>query len=156
MNILVCMKQVQDNAVAPKLDPATGRVVTQGVETMVSPFDLNALEAGLKLAEEHGGEVSVLAMGDEESKITLRIGSSMGAGKAYLAERSGTKILIRGPLPLTHWPRRFQPSEPLTSSCAENKPSTMMRVRWARALPSSWASRRSPTSTRFGRPPPTV
>ncbi len=84
MNILVCMKQVQDNAVAPKLDPATGRVVTQGVETMVSPFDLNALEAGLKLAEEHGGEVSVLAMGDEESKITLRIGLSMGAEKAYL------------------------------------------------------------------------
>ena len=39
MNILVCVKQVPDNAVVPTLDPATNRVVTQGVETMVSPFD---------------------------------------------------------------------------------------------------------------------
>lgn len=45
MNILVCVKQVPDNAVVPTLDPATNRVVTQGVETMVSPFDLNAVEA---------------------------------------------------------------------------------------------------------------
>lgn len=84
MNILVCIKQVQDNAVVPKLDPATNKVVTQGVETMVSPFDLNAVEAGLKLAEEHGGEVTVMTLGGEETKTSLRIGLSMGAAKAYL------------------------------------------------------------------------
>ena len=86
MNILVCVKQVPDNAVVPKLDPATGRVVTQGVETMVSPFDLNAVEAGLKLAEEHGGEVTVISLGDEASKTSLRIALSMGAAKAYLVQ----------------------------------------------------------------------
>lgn len=84
MNILVCIKQVPDNAVVPKLDPATNRVVKEGVETMVSPFDLNAVEAALKLAEAYGGEVSVLTAGDESCKTSLRIGLSMGAAKAYL------------------------------------------------------------------------
>lgn len=84
MNILVCIKQVPDNAVVPKLDPATNRVVKEGVETMVSPFDLNAVEAGLKLAEANGGEVSVLTVGDDSCKTSLRIGLSMGAAKAYL------------------------------------------------------------------------
>ena len=47
MNVLVCIKQVPDNSVVPKLDPNTNRVVTEGVELMESPFDLNAVEAGL-------------------------------------------------------------------------------------------------------------
>lgn len=86
MNILVCLKQVPDNGVAPKLDPATGRVVTEGVETMVSPFDLNAIEAALKIVEEKGGEVSVMTVGDESCKVSLRIGLAMGAEKAYLID----------------------------------------------------------------------
>ncbi|MCI9268464.1 MAG: electron transfer flavoprotein subunit beta/FixA family protein [Lawsonibacter sp.] len=84
MNIMVCVKQVPDNAVVPKLDPSTGKVMTQGVETMVSPFDLNAIEAGLTLVSEHGGEVSVITAGDDSCKTALRIGLSMGAEKAYL------------------------------------------------------------------------
>lgn len=84
MNILVCIKQVPDNAVVPTLDPATNRVVTEGVETMVSPFDLNAVEAALQLTEAHGGEVSVMTVGDESSKTSLKIGLAMGAAHAYL------------------------------------------------------------------------
>lgn len=84
MNILVCIKQVPDNAVAPTLDAATNRVRTEGIEPMVSPFDLNALEAALKIMEEKGGEVSVITMGDEASNNSLKIGLAMGAEKAYL------------------------------------------------------------------------
>lgn len=84
MNVLVCIKQVLDNAVVPKLDPATGRVIREGVETMMSPFDSNAVEAGLKLTEEFGGEVSVLSIGDESCKTTLRLALAMGASNAYL------------------------------------------------------------------------
>jgi len=51
---------------------------------MESPFDLNAVEAGLKLVEENGGEVSVLTLGGESAKTSLRYGLSMGAAKAYL------------------------------------------------------------------------
>ena len=70
MNVLVCIKQVPDNSVVPKLDPNTNRVVTEGVELMESPFDLNAVEAGLKLVEENGGEVSVLTLGGESAKTS--------------------------------------------------------------------------------------
>lgn len=84
MNILVCIKQVPDNATVPQLDPATNRVVKEGVETMVSPFDQNAIEAALQLAETHGGEVSVMTMGDEACKNALKIGLAMGAAHAYL------------------------------------------------------------------------
>ena len=84
MNVLVCIKQVPDNSVVPKLAPNTNRVVTEGVELMESPFDLNAVEAGLKLVEENGGEVSVLTLGGESAKTSLRYGLSMGAAKAYL------------------------------------------------------------------------
>ena len=41
-------------------------------------------EGGLKLAEEHGGEVTVLSLGDDSCKTSLRIALSMGAAKAYL------------------------------------------------------------------------
>lgn len=85
MNIMVCIKQVPDNASVPKLD-AAGRIVTQGIETMVSPFDLNALEAALKITEEKGGEVSVITVGDDDSLVSLRIGIAMGAAKAYLVK----------------------------------------------------------------------
>lgn len=84
MNIMVCIKQVLDNATVPKLNPATGQIVTEGVETMVSPFDLNALEGALRLAEAHGGEVSVITVGDENCKPSLRLGLAMGAAHAYL------------------------------------------------------------------------
>lgn len=84
MNILVCLKQVPDNAVVPTLDPATSRVRTEGIEPMVSPFDLNALEAALKIIEEKGGEVTVITMGGEECKSSLKIGLAMGAEQAYL------------------------------------------------------------------------
>ena len=83
MKILVCVKQVQDNAVLPKLD-AAGKVIKEGVETMVSPFDLNAVEAALKIAEENGGEVSVITVGDDSTKPAIRYGLAMGAAQAYL------------------------------------------------------------------------
>lgn len=85
MNIMVCIKQVPDNATVPQLD-SNGRVVTQGVETMVSPFDLNAVEAALKIVEEKGGSVSVITVGDDDAMVSLRIGLAMGAEKAYLVK----------------------------------------------------------------------
>ena len=136
MNVLVCIKQVPDNSVVPKLDPKTNRVVTEGVELMESPFDLNAVEAGLKLVEEHGGEVSVLTMGSESSKTSLRYGLSMGAAKAYLLKDPAFEES-------DSWGTSYGPSAVSTSSSAASRPLTTTPARWAPALPSSWASPRS-------------
>ena len=139
MNIMVCVKQVPDNAVVPKLDPSTGKVMTQGVETMVSPFDLNAIEAGLTLVSEHGGEVSVITAGDDSCKTALRIGLSMGAEKAYLVCDSALEDSDT-------WATSY--------TLAASRPSTMTPVRLPPALQSSWASPRSPTSMKSERLPP--
>lgn len=92
MNIMVCIKQVLDNAVVPKVDEANNRVIKDGVETMVSPFDQHAIEAALQLTEEHGGEVSVITVGNEDSKQSLKIGLAMGAAHAYLVNVDDPKV----------------------------------------------------------------
>ena len=84
MNILVCVKQVQDNAIIPKLDSNTNRVIKDGIETMMSPFDQNAVEAGIQLVETHGGEVTVITLGDDTCRNVLKLGLSMGADNAIL------------------------------------------------------------------------
>lgn len=89
MNIMVCVKQVPDNAVAPKLNAQGSAVVKEGVEMMISPFDQNAIEAALQLTEAHGGEVSVITMGDENAKGVLKTGLAMGAQSAYLVSDPG-------------------------------------------------------------------
>ena len=38
MNVLVCIKQVPDNSVVPKLDPNTEPCRHEGVELMESPL----------------------------------------------------------------------------------------------------------------------
>ena len=63
MNVLVCIKQVPDNSVVPKLDPNTNRVVTEGVELMERPVDLTAVEAGLQLVEENPGGAAARRFG---------------------------------------------------------------------------------------------
>ncbi len=84
MNIMVCIKKVLDNAIVPKVDEEKKSVVNTDEETMVSPFDQNAIEAALQLVEKNGGEVSVISVGDESSKSALKIGLAMGAEHAYL------------------------------------------------------------------------
>ena len=149
MNVLVCIKQVPDNSVVPKLDPNTNRVITEGVEVMESPFDLNAVEAGLKLVEENGGEVSVLTLGGDGTKTSLRYGLSMGASKAYLLKDAafedsdswGTSyglakaIKSIGDFDVILWAALVG---------AASRPLTTTPARWAPALPSSWAFPRSP------------
>ena len=52
MNILVCIKQVPD-AKNVRIDPDTHTLVRQGVECIINPFDLFAVEAALKIKDEN-------------------------------------------------------------------------------------------------------
>jgi len=83
MNILVCIKQVP-NAKNIKIDPETHTLIRQGVEAMVNPFDLYAVEAGLSLKDEHGGQVTALTMGPPQAEDALREVVSLGVDKAAL------------------------------------------------------------------------
>ncbi|MFA5786888.1 MAG: electron transfer flavoprotein subunit beta/FixA family protein [Actinomycetota bacterium] len=81
MNIVVCIKRVPDTAAEKKLDPNDKTLDRESVETILNPMDEYAVEAGLKLKESIGGEVTVACMGPEPAITTIRKALSMGADK---------------------------------------------------------------------------
>lgn len=83
MNILVCIKQVPDTTEI-KIDPVTNTLIRSGVPSIVNPYDAYALEAAVRLKEEHGGYITVLSMGPEQARAALRNCLAVGADKAFL------------------------------------------------------------------------
>lgn len=83
MNIVVCIKQVPNSAHV-RIDPETKALVREGVESIVNPYDMHALEAGLSLKERCGGKVTVLTMGPPQAEAALREVLSCGADEAVL------------------------------------------------------------------------
>jgi len=71
MRIIVCVKQVPDTA-SVKLDPETHTLKREGVESILNPFDLFALEAALRIREEAGGEVLALTMGPPQAAEVIK------------------------------------------------------------------------------------
>ena len=84
MEILVLIKQVPDDSVEVKLDPATGAPNLNGVEAVVNAFDTYALEMAKRYIEDNGGNVTVATIGDDDATAALRTCQAVGAGKAFL------------------------------------------------------------------------
>jgi electron transfer flavoprotein beta subunit len=83
MHIIVCLKQVPD-ARQVKLDPETHTLIRSGVESIINPYDMYALEEGLRIKERLGGVVTVLTMGPPQAEDALREAISYGADEAVL------------------------------------------------------------------------
>jgi len=83
MQIIVPIKQVPEtNAV--KMDEATGTMIRDGVESIVNPLDLYAIELAIRLREQHGGEVTAISMGPPSAVKALREAIAMGCDSAVL------------------------------------------------------------------------
>ena len=88
MRIVVCLKHVPLLS-ALTFDPATKRLVREGVRGEPSAFDVRALLGALALRAAHGGEVVALTMGPPEAAETLRHALALGADRAvHLADRA--------------------------------------------------------------------
>ena len=83
MDIIVCIKQVPDT-LEVGVNKETNTLIRQGVDSVINPFDLYAVEEGLRLREQFGGTVTVLSMGPPQVADTLREAISMGADRAVL------------------------------------------------------------------------
>lgn len=83
MHILVCIKQVPDTTEI-KIDPATNTLIREGVESIINPFDLYALEEAIRLKEQHGGKITIISMGPPQVESALREAVSMGADEIIL------------------------------------------------------------------------
>ncbi|OGO05348.1 MAG: electron transfer flavoprotein subunit beta [Chloroflexi bacterium RBG_13_54_8] len=77
MNLVVCLKQVPEN---PKIevDPQTGALIGAKGKLVINPFDMYALEEGIRTKEKHGGKVTAITMGPPEAEEALREAIALG------------------------------------------------------------------------------
>ena len=81
MNIVVLIKRVPDTETRIQLKD--GKVVTDGISWIISPYDEYGIEEALRINEKQGsGKVTLLCLGPEEAKETIRKGLALGADDA--------------------------------------------------------------------------
>jgi electron transfer flavoprotein beta subunit len=66
MELIVMIKQVPDTTEIT-IDPKTGNLVREGVESIINPDDRHALEAALQIREKLGGSVTAISMGPPQT-----------------------------------------------------------------------------------------
>ena len=77
MKIIVPIKQVPETSKV-KMDPVTGTMVRTGVESIINPLDLYAIETAIRLKEKHGGTITVISMGPPQAMKAIREAIAMG------------------------------------------------------------------------------
>lgn len=82
MNIYVLLKRTFDTE--DKIVVQNGEIDDGGAEFIINPYDEYAIEEAIVQRDEHGGEVTVITIGDEDAEQQLRTGLAMGADKAVL------------------------------------------------------------------------
>lgn len=83
LKIIVCIKQVPETQEV-RLDPVTHTLKREGIAAMINPFDLYALEEGLRVRDSQGGKVTVITMGPPQAEAALREALGYGADAAVL------------------------------------------------------------------------
>jgi electron transfer flavoprotein beta subunit len=88
VNIIVCIKQVPDTTNV-KINPETNTLIREGISSIINPFDMYAIEEGLRLKEEFGGKVTVISLGPPQAINALKEAIGMGADEAIqLSDRA--------------------------------------------------------------------
>ncbi|MBA2871681.1 electron transfer flavoprotein beta subunit [Anoxybacillus calidus] len=82
MNIFVLMKRTFDTE--EKIVINNGAVSEDGAEFIINPYDEYAIEEAIQVRDKHGGEITVVTVGNEEAEKELRTALAMGCDKAVL------------------------------------------------------------------------
>ena len=83
MRLAVLMKQVPMVSELP-WDKKTGEIKREKAEGMMNPACKHALEAALRIKENHGATVCAISMGPPQAEEILREALALGADEAYL------------------------------------------------------------------------
>jgi electron transfer flavoprotein beta subunit len=88
VKIIVCIKQVP-GITDVKINPETNTLIREGVSSIINPFDMYAIEEGLRIKEKFGGKVTVISLGPPQSINALKEAVGMGADEAIqLSDRA--------------------------------------------------------------------
>ncbi|MFC1630968.1 electron transfer flavoprotein subunit beta/FixA family protein [Candidatus Omnitrophota bacterium] len=83
MNIVVCIKQVPETADV-RINPETNTLIREGTLSIINPYDMYAIEEGLRIKERLGGTVTVITMGPPQADQALRQAIALGCDRAVL------------------------------------------------------------------------
>ncbi|MBP7654855.1 electron transfer flavoprotein subunit beta/FixA family protein [Candidatus Dependentiae bacterium] len=83
MEIIVCIKQVPDTTDI-KIDPVTNTLIRSGVPSIINPFDMYAIEEGLRIKEKIGGKVTVVSMGPPQVESAFKEAIALGVDECIL------------------------------------------------------------------------
>ncbi len=83
MHIIVFIKQVPDTTNV-RINPETNTLIREGVECIVNPFDMYAIEEAIRLKEKRGGKVTAITMGPPQAESALREALALGVDEAIL------------------------------------------------------------------------
>ena len=83
MNIVVSIKQVPGTTKVA-INPATNTLIRAGVEAIINPFDMYAIEEAIRLREKFGGKVTCITMGPPQAEEALKSAIAMGADEGIL------------------------------------------------------------------------
>lgn len=84
MHIVVCIKQVPDTTDV-KINPETNTLMREGIESIVNPFDENAVEMALLMKDEMDDvKVTVLTMGPPQAADALKECLARGVDDVFL------------------------------------------------------------------------
>ncbi|WP_416827605.1 electron transfer flavoprotein subunit beta/FixA family protein [Ectobacillus polymachus] len=82
MNIYVLMKRTFDTE--EKVVVKNGKIYEEEASFIINPYDEYAIEEGIRVRDEHGGEVTVITVDGEDAEKELRTALAMGCDKAVL------------------------------------------------------------------------
>lgn len=83
MEIVVCIKQVPGTSEV-EVDPETGVLKREGIDSKMNPYDLHALETAMRIKEKNGAKVSVVSMGPPQASVIIEEAFMMGADEGIL------------------------------------------------------------------------
>lgn len=77
MKIIIPIKQVPETSKV-KMDPVSGTMIRTGVESIINPLDLYAIETAIRLKEKHGATITVISMGPPQAIKAIKEAIAMG------------------------------------------------------------------------------
>lgn len=89
MKLAACINHVPDTAAKISIGADGKTIDKNGVTYIISPYDEFAVEECLRLKEKNGGDVTVISLGGDTHKETLRKALAMGVDKAVLLKDDG-------------------------------------------------------------------
>ena len=94
MKILVCITHVPDTTSKIAFTDGDTRYDESGVQFIIGPYDDYALARAVELKEAHGGSVTVLNVGEQNTEPTIRKALAIGADDAIRINATPTDSMF--------------------------------------------------------------